>query len=350
MKKYFRILAPFNSTEDVRVYKKAGADELYCGYISPELSRRWPAAFNIVNRRGEGQSFERFDDFQAAVAEAEKYRLPVYVTMNGLYTAPQYPFLMELVRQIESVRGVTGIIVADMGLILALKDEGFSKEIHVSTGGTCFNASAVGFYEDIGASRIILDRQLTCSEIRDIVTRVDPETDVELFILNEPCGGFIDGFCTLYHIFEQPHILMEKDGVVCRSAYNTELPPRGCDFYHIQKDLAVFDVATACPTGKKLSADKKRSDSFGCRICDLYRLRDCRIKSLKIVGRGKEQHIIRRSVEVVSQARSLLRDPALTPQQYRSKCKRILSKVMFDGAFKCTSADCYFSSRWARDA
>lgn len=350
MKDHLRILAPFNRKEDVRVYKNAGANELYCGYISPELLRRWPAAFNIVNRRGEGQSFERLDHFQEAVEEAEKNHMPVYVTVNGLYTAAQYPLLLKMIRSIESMPGVKGIIVADMGLLLTLRKRGFKKEVHISTGGTCFNAAAVNFYTDLGASRVILDRQLTSSEIRDIVTRVSPETDIELFILNEPCGGFIDGLCTFYHVFEQPHVLAKKPGLVCRSSYNAALFPRGCDFYHIQKNLDMYHVASFAATGKQLTPDKKRSDSFGCRICELFDLRACRIKSLKIVGRGKEQHVIRRSIQVVSQARSLLNSHSMTRQQYRSACKRILSNVMFDGAFMCTARDCYFSSQWARGA
>jgi hypothetical protein len=51
-------LAPFTSIEDVKLLKDAGADELYCGYVTEKLTKKWPLAFNILNRRRECQSLK----------------------------------------------------------------------------------------------------------------------------------------------------------------------------------------------------------------------------------------------------------------------------------------------------
>ncbi len=170
IREYFRILAPFTHIEDVKILKNAGVDELYCSYVTEELTEKWPLAFNILNRRGEGQSFENYEIFKKAAEQANKYNLPVYVAINGLYTPEQYPLLLDLVKKIECLEGVKGIIVADLGFLLTLKKNKFKKEIHISTGGTCFNSNTVDFYQNLGANRIILPRQLTSSEIENIVT------------------------------------------------------------------------------------------------------------------------------------------------------------------------------------
>ena len=47
VRKHFRILAPFTHVEDVKLLKDAGADELYCGYVTKKLTDRWPLSFNI---------------------------------------------------------------------------------------------------------------------------------------------------------------------------------------------------------------------------------------------------------------------------------------------------------------
>jgi len=202
-RKYFRILAPFTHPQDVKLLKNAGADELYCGYVTKKLTDKWPLAFNILNRRGEGQSFESYDAFKEATEEARSCNLPVYVTINGLYTPEQYTLLLELVEKVECLEGVRGIIVADLGFLLTLKKGGFKKEIHISTGGTCFNSNTADFFSELGSERIILDRQLTSHEIESCISGIKSEIDIEIFVIAEGCGGFIDGYCTFFHCFEK---------------------------------------------------------------------------------------------------------------------------------------------------
>ncbi|MFH0788098.1 MAG: hypothetical protein V2B13_10865, partial [Pseudomonadota bacterium] len=71
-----KIMAPFKAVSDIALLKHAGAGELYCGYITEELSRRWPSALNLINRRGEGQSFEDEGQFGEAMQEALRHQIP----------------------------------------------------------------------------------------------------------------------------------------------------------------------------------------------------------------------------------------------------------------------------------
>jgi putative protease len=353
----FRIHAPFTTPGDIAPLKRAGADELFCGFVTGELTKRWPVAFNILNRRGEHQSFEDEALFKEALREAQVLGLPVYVTLNGLYTPEQYPFLLELIRRIEGFDGVQGMIVADVALLLTLQKEGFAKEIHVSTGGTCFNSGAADFYHSLGASRVILPRHLTAGEIRDIIAGKRSSVDIELFAVREPCGGFIDGYCAFFHCFERPPVTGEEisEKTLLFPSFNTEQPSCGCSFYfldHLAKgNYETFGAVSRKPEDVGISYQPER-DRFaglsGCRLCDLYDLKDLPVRSLKIVGRGADLGETVPAVKLLAEARALLEERGISANAYTTKCKELFSRYILKGKRRCSSFDCYFSSHWVK--
>jgi len=350
-KEYFRILAPLTTLEDVEILKEAGADELYCGYVTEELTKKWPLAFNILNRRGEGQSFEDYEIFKETAEKARKYNLPVYVTFNGLYTHKQYPLLLECIRQIERLPGVKGIIVADVCLLLALRKNNFKKEIHISAGGTGFNSSAINFYAGLGAQRIIFPRETTVHEIREAVIK-STKIDTEIFILSEPCGGFIDGLCSFFHCYEKYYNL-DNDTLVSLS-YNTEQEKCGCSFYSKQMQQGNFEIFDA-RTQKQIENRVLRSIaarpahlSFGCNLCGLYDLKDLPIIGLKIVGRGTNLPYVSELVKTLKKTLVYLLKRNITRKNYIQKCKELFSGISINNGRRCTKFDCYFSPHWVR--
>jgi putative protease len=350
-KEYYRILAPFADIADVEPLKNAGAHELYCGYVPEEFTRRWPSAFQILNRRGEGQSFTEFGAFKKAAERASKCDLPVYAAINGLYTPEQYPLLLELVDKTAGLKGVKGVIIADLGLLLTLRKNKFNKEIHISVGGSCFNSGTADFFCGLGAKRIILDRHLTLREIESIVKEIGTKIDFEIFILREPCGGFIDGLCSFFHCFEDLKGEEVKKGYFLYSAYNTEQSPKGCNFYFdkmlAKNNFKTFNAASGKEIKNSLKFQPKKHNSSGCRICDLYGLKNYPIKSLKIVGRGVNPIDTVKSVKLVAEALSYL-TLGVTRADYQRKCRDLFSGAAFDNKHRCTRFDCYFSPHWAR--
>jgi collagenase-like PrtC family protease len=341
IRKRFKILAPFTNIAEIEPLKKAGADELYCGYVNDELTKKWPLAFHILNRRGEGSSFENYEDFKEAVKKARTYNLAVYVTLNGLYTPEQYPLLHKLVKSIDRLEGVRGFIVADIGFLLFLKKNNFRKEIHVSTGGTCFNSHAAKFFENLGAKRIVLDRALTSNEIKNIITKLDTKIDIEIFIMGEPCGGFVDGFCTFFHCFENAKTWSAKDFFLS-PMYNTDQHVKGCAFYDDLLRNRRFEVFNAT-SHKKMKHGLRyipgKSASLGCRICDLYDLKEYPINSLKIIGRGTGMV---EYVELISKVLQRLSCKHITRKSFQKSCKDLISKILFKKKRRCTKFDCYY--------
>jgi len=338
--------------EDIPLLKAAGADELYCGYITEELAKRWPVAFGIVNRRGEDQSFEDYGVFKKAVARARRCGLPVYVTVNGLYTPEQYPFLLDLAAQLESLDGVKGIIVADVGFLLTLRKNGFKKEIHISTGATTFNSRTIDFFRGIGAKRIVLDRQLSPAEMEDVIAGAGRGIDIELFVIGGGCGGFIDGYCTFFHCFERKRAEEMEKGVFLSPTFNVEQAKKGCDFYHRELSEGNFKVLSA-PTHKEIKTglkfDAVKNKLLGCRICDLHALNKPPVKTLKIVGRGKDTQYLVTAVTFIATVASWLRAGDISKREYQRKCRDLFSKTFQDNRKRCTKFDCYFSDHWVKD-
>ena len=345
-KKYFRIAAPFHTKDAIKSLKEAGADELYCGYVGRELSEKWPLAFNILNRRGEGHSFEDYDHFREATETARTHGMPVHVTLNGLYTPEQYPLLYKLAKSIDQLEGVQGLIVADVGFLLFLKRHHFKTEIHMSTGGTCFNASTLKFYENLGVKRVILDRQLTSEEIKAMMARSNTKSDIEVFIVNEPCGGFIDGFCTFSHCLENGEKTKISKNVLLYEAYNVEQHPKGCDFYKracVGEHCEKIDAATLRKMRMRPKSSFVDLKSLGCGVCGLYDLKNFPVKSLKIVGRGvSEAHTVQ-SIKFIAEVLRCLFQQGVTRKNYRKKCKKLCFEIMLQSKRLCTKKDCYFS-------
>lgn len=346
MMKKFKITAPFTSIEEIEPLKEAGVDELYCGYIDEESEKLWPIAFCTMNRRGKGCSFEQYTVFKAAVAKAEAYDLPVYVAMNGLYTLEQYPWLLKTIHKISRLSGVKGIIIADMGLLLSLRREGYQKEIHISTGGTIFNHYTADFFSSLGASRVILDRQLAADEMVELISQRKSNIEVEIFMVNEPCL-FIDGYCAFFHHFdkdERSRVFKVTNKTSVTTSYCSFPTVNGCE--EIRKLLLAKKFEVHPIAGGKTSMEPlgRHVLEFGlnCNLCSLYKLRSFSGIRLKITGRVGNQA---RPVNMVSRAIKIAGRKTVSRKQYEEKAKAL----RFDyHKKKCDLSSCYCSKSLTR--
>lgn len=191
-----KILAPVNSIKDARAVVEAGAGEVYCGILPVEWSSKYSNAASANRREWKTANLGRFEDLKGICGYCRGAGVDVLLALNALYTSGQYPMVFE---QIEKALecGVSGFIMADIGLLWAVKRRGMRLKIHISTGGTVFNSRAAMFYQDLGASRIVLPRHIRVDETAALIKRC-PGVEFEVFVLNSGCKN-IDGFCTFHH-------------------------------------------------------------------------------------------------------------------------------------------------------
>jgi putative protease len=325
MSNKFNITSGFNSLESVHKMKEAGATELYGGFLPKELDKKWPIAFNILNRRGEDANFSDWNEFEKAVNQARKYNLPVFATFNGLYIEKQYKTILNLIDKVSSLKGIKGIIVNDISLLLLLKERKYKKEIAISTGGTTFNADTVQFYKSLGAKRIILDRQLSIEDIIKII-KADDSLDYEVFGFGGSCF-FIDGFCSFFHCSEK---LNYKNKII--KTYNTKQINYGCDliFSNILNNNLIYN--------KKNNVNPSvffENFRHNCNLCKFYELKKFNNVSLKIVNRLRGIQVF---VKIVKLACNKL-EGKITKKQYINFCKKILSE---NNIFECKETQCYY--------
>ena len=198
-----KILSPVSCFDEVEDVIAAGADELYCGVLLEDWRNRYTVAASLNRRQednptlGTSPHFKNFEDLEKSTKVAHSHGVPVILTLNEhYYSQGQYPHLLSYVDKAREA-GVDAFIIGDSAFMVSIRERGMEVPFHVSTAGTVFNSETAKFYQELGASRIILPRHLTMEEIASIASEV-PDIELEAFILNSRCGN-IDGLCTFQH-------------------------------------------------------------------------------------------------------------------------------------------------------
>lgn len=331
----FKILAPFVSAGELDALKSAGVDELFCGFVDRESEKKWPIYYSTINRRSRGASFDDVDVFASAVQKAHRLSLPVFLTLNGLYTHSQYPWLRRIADLTVRLPGVRGLIVSDIGLLLDLRRRSYPKEVHISTGGSTFNPLTVNFFVSLGADRIILDRQLCTEEMLEIVrSQQRRQVMFELFILRSACP-FVDGYCTFLHTCGVTKKSTVRPGLTI--VHDTKQVPLGCS--HVLSALRHRRFRVCSPGGSpvriRFSFDQAKAQLRGCNLCALYRLRGRGTLALKVLERGTNTAGL---VAVVREAVALVEQGGLSEAEYCRHARRLFRKAF---GMPCRGLNCY---------
>jgi len=338
-----KITVPFKEKKEVLTLIEAGADELYCGYVAQEWTEKFTAL--EFERKGTGSNFTDFKELKESVDLAHQKNTPVYLTLNGLYVNAQYPLLLETIDRLEQI-DFDAFIVADIGLLLTLQKKGTRKQIHISTGGTAFNSAAVDFYKQLGATRIILDRQVTLDSMK-ILSHHALDLDFEVFILNTLCV-YIDGFCTFLHtyggqdrenIYQKGWAKDEKLDFV--QSYDTESVGDACS---LKYSIQTFD-----PTLRKRVKNKMIQPTFfkqlisgvECGACALYDISRTNVGFLKIVGRQLRPEIRLSSTKFIRSALDILyENKNIRKEDFIERTQKLYQHT-FGYQKKCTGNNCY---------
>ncbi len=194
-----KILCPTNSAEEIEELIANGASEFYLGYVAESWGRKFSHIASSNRRYYPESSFHSLKEIAEVVKIAEKQKVPINLAINGsYYLESQYPELLSQVRTAEKI-GINSIIVADIPLLLKIKQYFPKLGLIASTCTSAFNSSSVHFYASLGVKRLILPRHLTLPEIRKI--RENVSIELEVVGLFDWCI-YDDGMCTFHHGME----------------------------------------------------------------------------------------------------------------------------------------------------
>ncbi len=174
------LLAPAGSYAKLKTALYFGADAAYLG--GKQFSLR-TFADNFTE-----------EELREGVALAHGMGKKVYITANVFARNADFCRLKEYFAFLETI-GVDGVIISDPGVIYLAKQVAPKLQIHLSTQANTTNKYAVKFWREQGVSRIVLARELSLNEIREIHDFV-PEMELEAFVHGAMCISY-SGRCLL---------------------------------------------------------------------------------------------------------------------------------------------------------
>ena len=174
------LLAPAKNKETAFAAIDCGADAVYMG------------AFSFGARKNAPNTLR---DIEEVINYAHKFGVKVHITINTILTDSELEEAKELIKKLYEIKA-DAIIIQDMGLLKAAIDGGIPPiPIHMSTQCDNYLPQKIKFFNDIGVSRVILARELSIEQIKQIHAE-NPELELESFIHGALCVSY-SGQCYL---------------------------------------------------------------------------------------------------------------------------------------------------------
>ena len=173
--------APAGDMECLKTAVRFGADAVYIG--GPMLQLR----ADSVGFTKEGVA--------EAAAYAHAHGVKLYVTVNCFARNEEIDLAEDYGRFLYEA-GADAVIVSDLGLIAAIHAAEPRLPIHVSTQANCTNFNSALVYRSMGAERVVLAREMTLEEIRELRRRVPEDMEIEAFIHGAMCMSY-SGWCMI---------------------------------------------------------------------------------------------------------------------------------------------------------
>ncbi|MCK5009399.1 MAG: U32 family peptidase [Deltaproteobacteria bacterium] len=336
-----KILSPVSRCDEVEDVIAAGADELYCGILLDDWIKGYTVSASLNRRQedntilGTSPHFKSFEELKESVEIAHSRSVPVILTLNEhYYSKDQYPYLLSYVDKVLEA-GVDAFIIGDVAFILSLRERGISTDIHISTAGTAFNSETVRFYQELGASRVILPRHLTIEEIESIASEVS-DVELEAFILNSRCAN-IDGFCTFQHGLAD----LFPDEKVKEQYLNACMLPYKISVYPDAKVESDSDIKEKISWERQSIWSALHIDDRPCGACALFEFSKIGLHGVKIVGR---QNAKSKKIKDVIFLRTLidsLSEKNPSKEEFRKFSRRLYQETY---EWPCLIFKCYYPS------
>jgi len=210
IKPKLELLAPAGNLAKMKTAFAYGADAVYLGI--PEFSLR-----------------VRINDFDlAGIAQAINYahslKKKVYVTINIFAHEKHIKLLPAYLKKLAQIKP-DGIILSDPGVLELVKKYLPKIEIHLSTQANCTNGAAVKFWYRQGVRRVILGREVTLKEIKEI-HKVCPKMELEYFVHGAMCMAY-SGRCFLSKDMVGRSANLGDCVQPCRWEYEVFIKPHG---------------------------------------------------------------------------------------------------------------------------
>jgi len=253
------ILAPAGDIEKLKTAIRFGADAVYCAGQNFGL-RAYASNFDLQG-------------LNQGIVFAHRHGAKVYVTANIYAHNQDLEGLAEYLNNLNEL-GVDGLIISDPGIIRIAKEVVPDIPLHISTQANTTNWSSVLFWEQSGVERVVLARELSFGEIKEIRSKVNME--LEAFVHGAMCISY-SGRCLLSNYMVGRDANKGECAQACRWSYQLVESKRPEELMPIEEDRR----GTYIFNSKDL-----------CLLEYIPQLVEAGLNSFKIEGRMKSVHYV----------------------------------------------------------
>ncbi|MBR1802810.1 MAG: U32 family peptidase [Clostridia bacterium] len=277
------LLAPAGSFEKAKTAFLYGADAIYCG--TGKLSLRSRAEVDD-------------NDLAKTIEYAHSIGKKVYAAINIYAWDSYYEEIKEQAKMLNKLK-VDAIIASDGGVIEILKEYAPDVAIHVSTQANTVSYHSANFWYKNGAKRVILGREMSKDQIKELIAHKEENLEVEMFVHGAICFGY-SGRCFLSDFLAGRSANLGDCAQSCRWAYNiyveeTNNPGNLMPVEHDEKGTYIF-------SSKDL-----------CLIKEIPEIINMGVDSLKLEGRLKTEYYL---ASIVNCYRNAIDDYFKNPDEY----------------------------------
>lgn len=271
MSKKLELLAPAGDFLKMKTALAHGADAVYLGI--PDFSLR-----------------VRINDFdleslREAVIYVHEQKKKVYITVNIFAHNHHIAKLPKYLKELNKI-GPDGLIVSDSGVLFLVKKYCPGIPIHLSTQANCTNYEALKFWYQQGVRRVILGREVTLTEIKEMHQKF-PKMELEYFVHGAMCMSY-SGRCFLSKDFVSRSANLGDCVQPCRWEYDVFIKAKGKSE---ELELVKEEHGSYLLNSKDL-----------CLIKSLPDLIKVGVTSFKIEGRAKSVYYLANIVGIYRQA------------------------------------------------
>ena len=198
MHKKVELLAPAGNLEKLKFAFLYGADACYIGGRNYSL-------------RANAKNFS-IEEIQEAVKYAHNLNKKVYVTVNIVFHNEDIKGVKEYLIALSEAK-VDAIIVSDPLIIDIINDNNINLKVHISTQASTLNYEAVSFWKSQGVERVVLAREMSKNEIKEIIDKTGME--IETFVHGAMCSSY-SGRCVLSNYFTKRDANRGGCAQICR--------------------------------------------------------------------------------------------------------------------------------------
>ena len=261
MNRKLELLSPAGDMACLEAALRFGADAVYVG--GPRLQlRAGTAGFSM-------------DELARAARAAHALGKRLYVAVNAFPTNREIDALGDYAQALQAA-GADAAIVADLGAVATMRRCAPGLPVHISTQANCLNYAAARAYHDMGASRVVLAREMTLNEIAELRQKTPPALELEAFIHGAMCMAW-SGRCMISAYLTGRSANRGACAQSCRWKYRLEEEKRPGEYFPVEEDAGGMTILS----------------SFDLNCIDfLDRIIDAGVISFKIEGRMKTPYYV----------------------------------------------------------